>query len=108
MFKRLILLLSVLSFVTLYMVTNDWGVVIKTLGYIGISLWLLAAILSGALVSGDRNRANYRFEGSAENYNTKQHLSGIFFSYGLYSVGIGLILFLILKYFFEIDIKLIK
>lgn len=99
--------LALLFLLILFMVTRDWETVIKTFGVIGGALWLLAAILSGALVSGDRNRANFGSE-TVENFKRRHSISGILFMYGLLFFGIGLALFIILKYFFEMEIHLMS
>jgi hypothetical protein len=61
---------------------NNITFALKTSGCIGGGLLLLAAVLSGALVSGDRMRANTYSESSSERVN-RVNASGILIKLGV-------------------------
>ncbi|WP_143063782.1 DUF5316 domain-containing protein [Piscibacillus halophilus] len=51
------LLALIISFVT-----NNWDIAFSITGIAGLGSLLFGGILSGAFISGDRNRANYHSE----------------------------------------------
>jgi hypothetical protein len=57
--------------------TQDWELFLKIIGIAAVVPLLMAGLLSGAFVSGDRNRANYHSE-SKEDRNQKVNWMKIF------------------------------
>ncbi|MNO05043.1 hypothetical protein D3C81_2262740 [compost metagenome] len=68
----------------------------KLTGGVGLGSWLLAGILSGAFISGDRTRANNSIE-SAEDKKFRNKYSIILFIFGLPFLIIALIIYMINK-----------
>lgn len=79
---------------SLLVLFSGWNLVFTFVGGIGIISWGLAALLSGALVSGDRMRANYYTE-SKEDSKARKKLTMQLFLFGMPQLSIVLILFLI-------------
>ena len=76
----------------LYSVEVTW----KVTGAIGAISWILAAILSGALVSGDRVRSNYYSEDKEDSIK-RERILDILFIFGLPNIVLSIILFLVVK-----------
>ncbi|MFM1654046.1 DUF5316 domain-containing protein [Brevibacillus sp. B_LB10_24] len=67
MLKSFVVGLGLLALIALAsLVMGDWGLIRQLTGIVGFGLLLLSAIFSGALLSGDRIRANYAFEDKEE------------------------------------------
>lgn len=75
---------------------SGWGLAINVTGGIGIVLLLLAGILTGAFISGDRARANYMVE-SKENKDFKKKYSAVLFLCGLPFLIIALVIYVLTK-----------
>lgn len=74
----------------LFILADDSIRLIKYAGYTGGILWLLAAIISGALGSGDRIRANYS---DANDWRTRMNVAWYLFLAGSVNLGACLLLF---------------
>ncbi|WP_414859273.1 DUF5316 domain-containing protein [Paenibacillus haidiansis] len=68
---------------------------VKATGGAGVICWLLAGILSGAFISGDRTRANHNIE-TPEDKEFSRKYSGILFLFGLPFLVIAVLIFLIM------------
>ncbi|MNZ99042.1 hypothetical protein D3C78_1183520 [compost metagenome] len=66
----------------------------KLTGGVGLGSWLLAGILSGAFISGDRTRANNSIE-SAEDKKFRNKYSIILFIFGLPFLIVAMTVYLI-------------
>jgi hypothetical protein len=74
----------------------DLNMAMKFTSGIGIISWLLAALLSGALNSGDRIRANFNTENQEER-KTRIKITGRLLLFGVPNLCIAVVLFFILK-----------
>jgi hypothetical protein len=70
----------------------DTGIIVA--GTIGLALLLLAAIISGSLVSGDRTRANYT---NNDDYRNRQNLAATILLIGLPSLLIGIAYYFVIR-----------
>jgi len=59
---------------------SNWGLAIKVTGGIGVISLLLAGILSGLFISGDRTRANFE---TTEDRKFRNKYSSVLFLFGL-------------------------
>lgn len=78
------------------LITKNWGQGLKISGVLGLVSIIISAIISGALVSGDRVRANYATESSADSQQRRK-LSLTLFLIGLPSMVTIIIYFLLAK-----------
>jgi hypothetical protein len=74
----------------------DWNMVLKITGGIGVISLLLAAVLSGLLVSGDRMRANLNTENEEEKWG-RDRVTGQLLLFGIPNICIAIVLFFVLK-----------
>lgn len=72
---------------------SHWETAIKITGGIGVISWLLAGILSGAFISGDRTRANESIE-TAEDKRFRSKFSSVLFLFGLPFLTVALLIYL--------------
>ncbi|MNI41526.1 hypothetical protein D3C73_957820 [compost metagenome] len=72
----------------------NWDMAMKLTGGVGLGSWLLAGILSGAFISGDRTRANNSIE-SAEDKKFRNKYSIILFIFGLPFLIVAMTVYLI-------------
>jgi len=77
------------------LILQDWSLLIDMSGAIGLSALFLAAISSGALVTGDRFRANYSSD-LREAQQERRPWSRVLFLIGLPNLGGSLIAYLLL------------
>ncbi|PKR77496.1 hypothetical protein CEY16_12280 [Halalkalibacillus sediminis] len=70
-------LLNTLCAVIYGFVTSDWDMVLKVIGVSALLPLLVAGLLSGAFVSGDRNRANYHSENKMDNDDKRKWIIGL-------------------------------
>lgn len=68
--------------------------VMKITGGIGVVAWLLAGILSGAFISGDRTRANESIE-TADDKKFRSKFSSVLFLTGLPFLIVALLIYLL-------------
>lgn len=73
---------------------SDWGMAIKVTAGIGGISWLLAGVLSGSFISGDRTRANQSIE-TSEDKSFRNKYSSVLFVFGLPFLITALIMYLI-------------
>ncbi|RCX21445.1 hypothetical protein DFP94_102198 [Fontibacillus phaseoli] len=69
---------------------------IKITGGAGLVSWLLAGLLSGAFISGDRTRANESIETEGDK-RFRSKYSSLFFIFGLPWLATALVLYLMSK-----------
>jgi hypothetical protein len=75
---------------------STWEMAMKVTGGVGAISWVLAGILSGAFISGDRMRANNNIE-TPEDNKSRNNLTSVFFIFGIPFLVTALIIFLITK-----------
>lgn len=63
-------------------VLSNWGMALKVTSGVGVISWVLAGILSGSFISGDRMRANNSIE-SIEDKKSRNKFTSILFIFGL-------------------------
>jgi len=75
---------------------SDWGLAIKVTGGIGVISLVLAGILSGFFMIGERTRANHSFETTADR-ELRSKYSSVLFLFGLPFLITAIIINLITK-----------
>lgn len=73
---------------------SDWGLAIKVTGGIGVISLLLAGVLSGLFINGDRTRVNNNFE-TTEDRKLRNKQSSVLFLFGLPLLIIAILINLI-------------
>ena len=78
------------------LISNDWSIVTKLFGYLGFGSVGLAAIFSGALISGDRIRANNATESKEDNLKRNRWANHLFL-FGLPNILIMIALYFLMN-----------
>ncbi|ODA42367.1 DUF5316 domain-containing protein [Desulfosporosinus sp. BG] len=68
-----LIITSIVSFIF-----GDWSILFKLSGFIGIIALLISALMSGALISGDRVRANWTHEDHEDGKNRQERAFKLF------------------------------